>query len=455
MKRLILILMAAAATDAVAKMDLVTVPKRDKVQITIYNSADLTLVRETRALTLRKGVNKLQFSWANTLIDPTSLSMRPLKNGDKIDVDSLVFPPRVKGLGLWKVTSEIAGDVPFEITYFTSGIGWRASYMATLSPDEKTMELQGYVRVQNRSGEEYAKAQTRLIVGKINLLEQIRSLAQRRYAFDKPGRFVRPPADEGGFNDDDNDFGDNDFGDNGKKPGEGKGGGRGPKAIKRQGLSEYFLYTIEGTETIPNQWAKRLPSFTTKKIPVVNLYKYDPDMYGNEQVRRFLSFKNDKDHKLGQTPIPGGQLRAFRTTDAKQHLAYIGASSFKYIPVKEDVELDLGAVRNVIVDGKQMKLEKEKYLFDGRGNINGWDVVRTNQTTVKNTRNLPARVQITWNMGDQYWDLKHDLKPAEYEKVDLKTVRFTVELPARSKKVFTTTIREYYGKRREIKDANQ
>ena len=37
---------------AQAKVDLVTVPARDTVQLTIYNQEDLTLVREQRALTL-------------------------------------------------------------------------------------------------------------------------------------------------------------------------------------------------------------------------------------------------------------------------------------------------------------------------------------------------------------------------------------------------------------------
>ncbi|MGC8804855.1 MAG: hypothetical protein ACP5QD_02835, partial [Candidatus Ratteibacteria bacterium] len=44
------------------KIDIVTLPERDRVQLTIYNSADLTLVRETRTLTMKKGGNKLQFS---------------------------------------------------------------------------------------------------------------------------------------------------------------------------------------------------------------------------------------------------------------------------------------------------------------------------------------------------------------------------------------------------------
>jgi hypothetical protein len=78
-----------------AKIDLVTLPSRDTVQLTIYNSADMTLVRESRALTLKDGENKLQFSWANTLIDPTSLEMLPKANADKIDIADLTYPPRV------------------------------------------------------------------------------------------------------------------------------------------------------------------------------------------------------------------------------------------------------------------------------------------------------------------------------------------------------------------------
>ena len=107
MKSLQLIILSLMAftlsRQAVAKVDLVTLPGRDTVQLTIYNSADLTLVRESRALTLKKGINKLQFSWANTLIDPTSLEMLPLAQADRIDIFDLTFSPRVKNLGLWNV----------------------------------------------------------------------------------------------------------------------------------------------------------------------------------------------------------------------------------------------------------------------------------------------------------------------------------------------------------------
>ncbi|MHC4467964.1 MAG: hypothetical protein ACYTBW_02950, partial [Planctomycetota bacterium] len=118
-------------TAALAKVDLVTLPARDMTQLTIYNSADLTLVRDARSLTLKEGDNKLQFSWANTLIDPTSLSMLPKAHADKIDIAALTFLPRVQNLGLWNIDSNVAGKVPVEISYLTSGLTWRAFYMGT------------------------------------------------------------------------------------------------------------------------------------------------------------------------------------------------------------------------------------------------------------------------------------------------------------------------------------
>lgn len=47
----------AAPIVRAENVDLSTVANRETVQLTIYNSADLTLVRETRAVTFKKGAN--------------------------------------------------------------------------------------------------------------------------------------------------------------------------------------------------------------------------------------------------------------------------------------------------------------------------------------------------------------------------------------------------------------
>jgi len=423
---------------AQAKIDLVTLPSRDTVQLTIYNSADMTLVRESRALTLKPGNNKLQFSWANTLIDPTSLEMLPKASVDKIDIAELSYPPRVRNLGLWNIESGIGGDVPVEITYLTSGLSWRAFYMGTLTKDEKTVRLKGYVRVTNNSGEDYENAQTRLIVGKVHILDQIAELARRQYPYGRPGE-IRPlleyerldkvmyrkakPAMQAAA----------DYFEE-------------PKEIKKEGLSEYFLYTIEGTETIPTGWSKRLISFDVENVPVVNLYKYEEERYG-EGVVRFLSFKNDKKHKLGDTPIPGGMLKVYRSTDEQQHLGYVGQSAFKYIPVDEDVKLNLGAVANVVVEPMLMDFKTSNHRFNSKGNISGWDEVRTYKIEVRNTREIPVKIEIQRNFNTRYWDLKKSGVYGKYEKVDMDTVKFSLTLKPRTKQEFSYTVTTYHGTR--------
>ncbi|MHC4544235.1 MAG: DUF4139 domain-containing protein [Planctomycetota bacterium] len=444
MKRTIIFLIIAVITSSArAKVDLVTLPSRDTVQLTIYNSADMTLVRESRALTLKDGGNKLQFSWANTLIDPTSLEMLPKASADKIDIADLAYPPRVRNLGLWNIESGVSGKVPVEITYLTSGLSWRAFYMGTLTEDEKSMRLQGYVRVTNNSGEDYENAQTRLIVGKVHILDQIAELARRQYPYGKPGvrptvfhaRLPRLEVAKEALMDMD-----------GVLAPLGKASK--PKEIKKEGLSEYFLYTIEGTETIPTGWSKRLISFDVDEVPVVNLYKYEQERYGNSVVR-FLSFKNDEEHELGDTPIPGGMLKVYRSADDKGYLSYTGQSSFKYVPVDEDVELNLGLVSDVVVEPTLMDFETKNYRFDRKRNISGWDEVRKFKIEVRNTRDIPAKVEIKRNFPTQYFKLLKSGDFGKFEKVDLDTVKFSLILEPRSAKKFEYILATYHGVRQE------
>jgi len=60
-RTLILLIVIAVASVAQAKVDLVTLPSRETVQLTIYNSADMTLVRESRDLTLKNGETSCNF----------------------------------------------------------------------------------------------------------------------------------------------------------------------------------------------------------------------------------------------------------------------------------------------------------------------------------------------------------------------------------------------------------
>jgi hypothetical protein len=331
------VLSLAARPSAARNIDLSTVPDRETVQLTIYNSEDLTLVRETRKVSFKPGVNGLQFSWANTLIDPTSVDLRFLTQAEKLEVLDTTFPHDKPKMLYWNVHSEIDGEATVEITYFTSGISWASDYVLIADDDETEVSLENFVRVTNNSGEEYEDAQVRLVVGKVNLVEKIAQLAQlsgaevsalskrevaqlKHRAFGQMFDYSSPAGDMAG---------------SGWKDKNGD-----PKQIIKEGLSEYFIYTIEGTETIPNGWSKRLRSLDVESVPLKIEYRYRPREYGDQLVRMYLT-RNDEESELGTTPLPDGIVRVFRR-NGRDGLSFLGSQSIPYVPIGEKIELNLG-----------------------------------------------------------------------------------------------------------------
>src|SRR4051812_50113417 len=104
------VLASSAVLSFAGNVDLSTVPKRNTVQLTIYNSEDITLVRETRVITFKKGVNPLQFSWANTQINPSSVDLKFLTSADKLDVQDTTFPHDKPQMLYWNVKSDLDGE---------------------------------------------------------------------------------------------------------------------------------------------------------------------------------------------------------------------------------------------------------------------------------------------------------------------------------------------------------
>ncbi|MCX5684233.1 MAG: hypothetical protein NT049_11180, partial [Planctomycetota bacterium] len=311
---LIAIVLAAGAAQA-RNIDLVTLPPRDSVQLTIYNSEDLTLVRETRSITFKKGINRLEFSWANTLIDPTSAYLRPLQQENQIEVLDTTFPADRPQVFVWNVDSKFEGQVQVEVSYFTSGISWNADYVMITNVAETQASLDGYVTVVNNSGEDYEGAQVRLVVGVVNLVEKIAQLAQVGNKRDANGddlatvtisggtlmRLNRAGAMRSSIEQADKDAG----------MVQEKLMRKVPAQVVKEGLSEYFIFTVEGQQTVKNGWSQRMISFRTRDVPFEILYRYRPHQYGPKPVRFFI-LANDVEHKMGESPLPDGVIRVFR-----------------------------------------------------------------------------------------------------------------------------------------------
>ncbi len=450
-----ILLLSTAAHASAKNVDLSTVPPRDTVQLTIYNSEDLTLVRETRMISLKTGVNPLQFSWANTLIDPTSVDLRFKTHTDELDLLDTTFPHDKPQMLYWNVRSEFEGDAVVEISYFTSGISWSADYVCISNTDETDMSFEGYVRITNNCGEDYADAQIRMVVGTINLVEKIETLARRGLIGRQDVDYYRAgekrkmsPRARGAVHEELEAAADLAF--------------AAPKEIVKQGLSEYFIYTVPGTETVKHAWSKRMRLFQGLQVPFSIAYRYRPAEYGPQLVRLFL-LRNDQASHLGETPLPDGVLRLFRD-NAREGLSFVIAQSIKYVPIGQEIELNLGPDPEVIHEHVRLDSFRDNFWFRRSGasvyyhqeqghrieindTVVGWDDHQIWVERIRNYRDKPIHVEIrrTFNGHTVF---KSNLDPKLH---DYRSPQFSTTIKASQKKEldYELVVHQGYNKKQD------
>ena len=408
------IVAASAAVQAFAgNIDLVTLPNRETVELTIYNTEDLTLVRERRFVTLKQGRNQLRFSWAGTLIDPTSVELRPVQNTDSIDViDSVTSRARPDQL-LWNVNSDEDGQVLMEVSYFTSGLTWQMDYVAIANNEETQLDLTGYMRVYNNSGEEYENAKIRLIVGKINLVEEIAALARAE-----------------GLSTDDYDE-NNERSDRSDRWRQKAGQDKLNKALEssdekdgeivKEGLSEYFIFDLPSTSTIKNGWSKRMSAIEAREVEFNIVYRMRAFQYGARPVR-FFKWMNDADHKLGDSPMPNGLVRVFRQS-LQGGLSIQGAQALNYVPVKAAIEVNLGPDDLVVYQRRQTATRRSDFTFHKtNSHVIGWNETRHWAENLRNYRAGPIQFELRLRIaGDVEVVADHKASSFDFNTIEVKT----------------------------------
>jgi len=415
---------AFAAAPGAQNIDLVTLPARQSVQLTIYNSEDVTLVKETRYLTFKRGANRLQFAWTNTLIDPTSIELRPLERVGEIEVVSTIFPGQKPQHLIWNVDSRFSGMARVEVSYFISGLTWQMDYVATADPAEQALRFQGFVRVFNKSGESFENAEVRLIVGRINLVEKVADLA-RRYGIAVPPKDARrflelkKRAARESFDK--------------AAAAEAEAAGKpasivsAPKQIVKEGLSEYFMFSVPGTETLTNGWSKRMLAMDAEGVRFDIVHRVRDFQYGNWPVRFFI-FTNDKEHRLGESPLPDGLVRIFRE-NGRDGLVFLGEQKVSYVPIKAKAEINLGPDRLVVYRKRPLETRRINFTFrrdrQGREWVHGWDQRQAWNDEVRNYTGKPMVLELRLRFsGDVDFESEMKTEVFDYQTVE---ARLTVD----------------------------
>src|SRR5262249_44341124 len=139
----IAISMILASTAANARVKLITLPVRERVEIQL-DHPDATLVEEERIVPLVKGENQVDFSWANTQIDSNTIVFRVIGpiGSQKVEAHVVLVssPPNEASL-VWTIGASESGSARVRISYLLGNLTKSFAYRAVASHDEKHLVL--------------------------------------------------------------------------------------------------------------------------------------------------------------------------------------------------------------------------------------------------------------------------------------------------------------------------
>ena len=219
-----------------------------------------------------------------------------------------------------KLNAASAGQHEAELTYLAGGLSWTADYSLFLAADETSLDLNGLVTLQNRSGSGYRDANLKLVAGEISRIEQEVFAESRMMALSAPAADYES------------------------------------ESIEAQDFSDYKLYHIPRPVSIEDGETKQLEFVAGSGIAADISYVFDsspthvsyysPIDYweGRESaggdVRTYLTFETGEEQGLG-ADLPAGRARVYKA-DVDGARLLIGESHVQHTAKGEAVALQIG-----------------------------------------------------------------------------------------------------------------
>ena len=91
-------------------------------------------------------------------------------------------------------------------------------------------------------------------------------------------------------------------------------------------------------------------------------------------------------------------MKAFHTIARDDSYAFVGSTSVKYIPINEQVDLELGSDPEVQVKPTLLEWAKTDLQFDRKGNVIGWTIRETWQIDIQNSKPIGVAVDAAGNL---------------------------------------------------------
>lgn len=247
-----------------------------------------------------------------------------LNNTGRIVYDNVPENLRDRPTLVTKLNSKTSAEQVIELSYLTSGLGWKADYVAELNAKEDHLDLSGWVTLTNTSGATYSNAKLQLVAGDVNTVknsfDRVKTMRKNDIML---AEAAAPMAEES--------------------------------------LFEYHLYSLDRTTTIAENQTKQVALLSASGIPARKElvlrgadYYYGAsygDLGQKLKVSTFVEFDNKETAKLG-LPLPKGIMRVYKN-DSQGNAQFVGEDHIDHTPKNETVRLKLGESFDVTADKKQ------------------------------------------------------------------------------------------------------
>lgn len=324
--------------------------------------------------------------------------------------DDTILKPTID----WQLHADKAAKLDAELCYVTGGMAWEASYNAVAPEQGDTIDLVGWVTMDNQSGKTFRDTKVQLIAGDVAKLQddEGRNAGAMRAAYAMESASA-PQVTEKAFD-------------------------------------EYHLYSLPLATTLHDRETKQVEFARSAGVQTQRIYVYDGvkidwnqyrgwnmenirnnEAYGtqsNPKVWVMREFKNNEANHLG-IPLPKGRVRFYRRDDDGK-LQFTGENLLDHTAKDELVRLYTGNSFDLAGERR-----RTNYRQDGS---NHW-LDESFEIKVRNHKKEAVEIRVVEHLYRlMNWDIREPSNT--FLKTDAQTIEFRIALKPDEERVVTYTV---------------
>ena len=290
-----------------------------------------------------------------------------------------------------------------EASYLASNLSWNSDYVLTVTRDEKSADLDGWVTVVNNCGTAFHNARLQLVAGELNRI-QPNSRREANMAYDMAAKAAAAPQ------------------------------------FQQENFSEYHLYTLGRRTSVEDKETKQISLLQGSGVPVEKIFVVNGQnyYYHNAQnpgaplkdpVMVYYKFKNEEKAGLG-IPLPAGNVRVYQK-DSKGGILFAGEDRIDHTPKDENINIHIGNAFDVVAEHKQTDYKSiSSHVWEMEFEI-----------TIRNHKDGPINVEVNEPIGGDWEMLSSTYK---YNKTAAFAAQFIVPVAKDGKSVLKYRIRAHW-----------